>query len=135
GGVQPPGTGGAFTDRLRNIINRASGGAASGQIQVIGETKIIADERTNSLLIFASKSDMAIIKKIISQLDVVLAQVLIETVIIEVTLGPDSRNFGFSYLQHPKTAGNFTGVGSAGAGQFLNPGSFAGSLGTNATSG
>src|SRR4029079_15408317 len=115
---------------LRNIIQRAS---ASGQIQVIGETKIIADERTNSLLIFASRSDMEIIKKIISQLDVVLAQVLIETVIIEVTLGPDSRNFGFSYLQHPQTSGNFTGAGGGGAGQFLNPGAFASTVGTNAT--
>jgi general secretion pathway protein D len=121
-----------FSGRLRNIIQRASG---TSQIQVIGETKIIADERTNSLLIFAGRSDMEIIKKIISQLDVVLAQVLIETVIMEVTLGPDIRNFGFSYLQRPQSSGNFTGVGSAGAGQFLNPGSFAGAVGTNATSG
>src|SRR4029079_3940181 len=116
---------------LRNIIQRAS---ASGQIQVIGETKIIADERTNSLLIFASRSDMEIIKKIISQLDVVLAQVLIETVIIEVTLGPDSRSIGFSYLQRPQTSGNWTGVGTAGAGQFLSPDSFL-SGGTNGLAG
>jgi len=132
GGAAAGGTGGAFTDRLRSIIQRAS---TSGQIQIIGDTKIIADERTNSLLIFASRPDMDIIKKIISQLDVVLAQVLIETVIIEVTLGPDSRNFGFSYLQHPQTAGIFTGVGGGGAGQFLNPGAFAGTVGTNATTG
>ncbi len=127
-----PGTGGTFSDRLRSIIQRASG---PGEIQVIGTMKIIADERTNSLLVFAGRQDMDTIKKIISQLDVVLAQVLIEAVIIEVTLGPDSKDFGFSYLQHPQTVGKWTGVGSAGAGQFLTPGSFAGAVGTNAASG
>src|SRR5204863_3235190 len=119
-GVQGTTPGGAsdFSGRLRNIIQRAS---ASGQIQVIGDTKIIADERTNSLLIFASRSDMEVIKKIISQLDVVLAQVLIETVIIEVTLGPDTKNFGFSYVQPPRNLfGNTLGEGAGGAGSFLN---------------
>src|SRR5262249_10326157 len=97
-GGTTPGTGGTFSDRLRSIIQRAGGGGGQGDIQVIGTTKIIADERTNSLLIFASRSDMETIKKIISQLDVVLAQVLIETVIIEYTLGPDTKSFGFTYV-------------------------------------
>ena len=66
-------TGNNFTQRLQNIINRASN--PQGEIQVIGQTKIIADERTNSLLIFASKEDMKTIKEIISKLDIVLPQV------------------------------------------------------------
>src|SRR6185295_2631853 len=107
GGTSPQGTAGAggnsFTDRLRNIINRASTGA-TGTIQVIGETKIIADERTNSLLIFASREDMKMIKEIIAKLDVVLAQVLIEAVIISVNLN-NSHDLGFSYLQHQKSLG------------------------------
>ena len=77
------GAGSSFTQRLQSIINRAS---ASGEIQVLGQTKIISDERTNSLLVFASKEDMKIIKEIVSKLDVVLAQVLIEAAIIEVDL-------------------------------------------------
>ena len=130
-----PGTGGTFSDRLRSIIQRAGGGGA-GEIQVIGTTKIIADERTNSLLIFASRTDMETIKKIISQLDVVLAQVLIETVIIEYTLGPDTRNVGFSYVQSPRNlAGNIAGEGAGGAGQFLNRGFTAISGGTNSSGG
>ena len=139
-GTQPgvgttPGTGGTFSDRLRSIIQRAGGGGA-GEIQVIGTTKIIADERTNSLLIFASRTDMETIKKIISQLDVVLAQVLIETVIIEYTLGPDTRNFGFSYVQSPRNlAGNIAGEGAGGAGQFLNRGFTSVSGGTNSSGG
>src|SRR5437879_13328581 len=84
--TSPGAAGASFSDRLRNIINRAS---TSGDIQVIGQTKIIADERTNSLLIFASREDMKTIKDIISKLDIVLAQVLIEAVIIEVQLAND----------------------------------------------
>lgn len=126
-----PGATGSFTDRLRNIINRAS---VSGDIQVLGETKIIADERTNSLLIFATREDMKMIKDIVSKLDVVLAQVLIEAVILEVQLGPDTKSFGFSYLQRPQTAGDFTGVGAIGR-PFFTPGDFITGGGTNGGSG
>lgn len=101
-----PGT--SFTDRLRNIINKAS---SSGEISVLGQTKMIADERTNSLLIYASREDMKIIKEIVAKLDVVLAQVLIEAVIVEVTLG-DQQDIGFSYLQRPQSSGGVTGAGA-----------------------
>ncbi len=56
------------------------------QIQVFGQTKIIADERSNSLLVFATRQDMETIKNIIAKLDVLLSQVLIESVIMEVSL-------------------------------------------------
>jgi general secretion pathway protein D len=107
--TQQQGTGNNFTQRLQNIINRAS--SATGEIQILGQTKIISDERTNSLLIFASKEDMKTIKDIISKLDVVLAQVLIESAIISVTL-TDSRDLGFSYLQHPQNVGSWTPMAS-----------------------
>ncbi|HSU56258.1 MAG TPA: secretin N-terminal domain-containing protein [Candidatus Dormibacteraeota bacterium] len=123
----PGGTGSTFTDRLRNIINRAS---TSGSIQVLGETKIIADERTNSLLIFAAREDMKMIKEIIAKLDVVLAQVLIEAVVISVSLD-NSKDLGFSYLQHPKTSGNLTGVGAINNKNFLSRDDFNIGGGTN----
>jgi len=144
-GVQPPGmtspqgvgnpsSGNSFTDRLRGIINRA---ANSGEIVVFGQTKMIADERTNSLLIYASHDDMKTIKEIIAKLDVVLAQVLIEAVIIEVTLN-DSRNLGVSYIQgHPQGIGNyFQGIGAINNGNALSQGSFGaiGAATTNALS-
>jgi type II secretory pathway component GspD/PulD (secretin) len=92
------GAGGAgrssFANRLNAIVNRAAG----GDITVLGQTKIIADERTNSLLIFASKQDLISISNIIAKLDVVLAQVIIEAIIIEVNLG-DDFNLGFNYSQ------------------------------------
>ncbi|MEY2428734.1 MAG: ral secretion pathway protein, partial [Verrucomicrobiota bacterium] len=130
GGVAQPG-GSTFNDRLQNIIRRAS---ASGEIQILGQTKIIADERTNSLLIFASKADMDMIKDIISKLDVVLAQVLIEAIIMEVSLD-DSKNIGVSYLEKkPHGVGNyFSGVGAINNGQFLTANNFSGL--TNVTGG
>jgi general secretion pathway protein D len=129
-----PSTGNSFTDRLRGIINRA---ANAGEIVVFGQTKMIADERTNSLLIYASKEDMKVIKGIIAKLDVVLAQVLIEAVIIEVTLN-NNRDIGFSYIQgKPQGIGNyFQGIGAINTGNALSQGSFGtiGAATTNALS-
>ena len=101
----------SFADRLRGIVNQATQRGA-GDIVILGTAKIIADERTNSLLIFASKSDLTTISNIIEKLDVVLPQVLIEAIIMEVSLG-DRLDYGFSYLQRATTsAGDFTGIGA-----------------------
>jgi general secretion pathway protein D len=113
----------SFQNNLQKIIKNA---ASAGEFQILGQTKIIADERTNSLLVFANDQDMAMIKNIISKLDVVLAQVLIEAIVMEVSLG-DNRNIGISYLQNKQQAGSFTGTGglnnlSSSAGSFLNGG-------------
>ncbi|HEX4644183.1 MAG TPA: secretin N-terminal domain-containing protein, partial [Verrucomicrobiae bacterium] len=110
GGLNNTTRGTSFQDRLRNIVQKAS---STGDFQILGQTKIIADERTNSLLVFAGKQDMKMIKDIIKKLDVVLAQVLIEAIIMEVTID-DSRNIGVSYLQrNPSSVGNyFTVVGA-----------------------
>ena len=117
-----PGTAGSFTDRLNRIINKA---ATAGEITVLGQTKIIADERTNSLLIYASRDDMKTIKEIVNKLDVVLAQVLIEAVVVEVSLN-NSTTFGVSYLENkPHGFGNsFIGQGGINNGNVLTPGSF-----------
>lgn len=90
--------GSSFTDRLRNIVQRA---ATSGDLEILGKTKMIADERSNSLLVFATRQDMEMIKTVVSKLDVVLSQVLIETVIMDVNLN-DSLAYGVSAGQPPK---------------------------------
>lgn len=121
----------SFQDRLSNLVKKAG---AQGDFQVLGQTKVIADQRTNSLLVFASKQDMEMIKKIINQLDIVLAQVLIEAIIMEVNLD-NSHNVGVSYVQNnanPSKIGNyFQGLAGLNNGAFLNNGSFATSVGTN----
>lgn len=124
----------SFASRLNNIISKAASGQG-GDIFVLSQAKIIADERTNSLLIFASRSELNTISNIISKLDVVLAQVLIEAIIMEVKVG-DNLNYGFSYIQkNPTDFGNVaTGIGAIRTVPFLNGGAF-GNLATNAASG
>lgn len=117
-GAQP-----SFTDRLQNIIKKAST-TGSGDVVVLGPTKIVADERANSLLVFASKTDMAIITNIVAKLDVVLPQVLIEAIIMDVSLS-DGQSMGVSYLQRPQQVGSyFTGVGGLNNVGFLSANSF-----------
>ncbi len=120
----------SFQDRLRSIVNRAATGAG-GDIVVLGQTKIIADERTNSLLVFATKGDIETITNIIAKLDVVLAQVVIEAIIMEVSLD-NTLNYGVSYLQsQPRGNNYFSGIGAINNGPFLKQNNFA-SLGSNA---
>jgi general secretion pathway protein D len=131
-----PNTGSSFQQRLQSIINKASGGGQQDQIQVFGQAKIIADSRANALLVFATRQDMISIKHVINQLDVLLSQVLIEAVIMDYSLGPNSFTFGLSAAQNPHTfSGNSTN-GITGGGGIVNGPSFlnlaSGSFGTNA---
>jgi general secretion pathway protein D len=133
-------TGGTtFQQRLQSIIQRASSGGQQDQIQVFGQTKIIADQRSNSLLIFATAADMERIKAVVAKLDVLLAQVLIESVIMDVGLN-HSWNLGVSVAQNPKTfKGNSTNIlnNIIGGGGMNNGQAFydflTGSLGTNSS--
>ena len=108
-----PSSGNSFQQRLQSIIQKAAGGAGQqDQIQIFGQTKIIADERSNSLLVFATRQDMDTITNIISKLDVLLSQVLIESVIMEVSLGKGIST-GVSAVQNPSaiSSPNFKGGG------------------------
>jgi general secretion pathway protein D len=132
------GSGNNFSQRLQSIIQRASaGGGGSDQIQLLGPTKIIADERANALLVYATQQDMKTIKDIVAKLDVLLPQVLIESVIMDVSLG-NSWNFGVSVAQNPKSFSGGTPPNSySGGGGFNNGQSFFdfvnSTLGTNST--
>ena len=96
-GMAPGATGGTFTDRLRSIISKASG---SGDFQIIGPNKILADENSNQLLVFATREDMKMIKDIISKLDTISPQALIEALILEVTLSDDfDLSFDYAYFE------------------------------------
>lgn len=114
----------SFQNQLQRIIARASGtGGGQDQIQVFGQTKIIADTRSNSLLIFATRQDMDAITNIIAKLDVLLSQVLIESVIMEVSLG-HNWNLGVSAVQRPQQFNDSSVVGGGimnnGNGSFLD---------------
>ena len=60
--------------------------------------KVLADKRINGIVVMARKADMRAIREVIDNMDVKLSQVLIETVIIEVTLG-DELNTGIDWVQ------------------------------------
>ena len=80
---------------------------------------------------------MKMIKKIIRELDVVLAQVLIEAVYLDVSLD-NSKSLGISFSQNPSTRGSLTGAGgyvTSGASSFPGSGTTSISSGTNASSG
>ena len=143
-GAQPgatPGT--SFQDRLRQIVNKAAG---ASELQLLADARIVPDERSNSLIVYASKQDMQMLTNIVSKVDVLLAQVLIEGVVLSVSLN-DENNLGISWLQKPVSFGNNTvgtGVINNGPGfltnianiasiaSSLSPGfSYFGSLGKN----
>ncbi|TVR50728.1 MAG: type II secretory pathway, component PulD [Puniceicoccaceae bacterium] len=69
--------------------------------QFSGFMTIVADERSNALIVSGTRNDLALISDIIKHIDILLAQVRIEVIIAEVTLsnrhqrGMDS--FGISY--------------------------------------
>jgi general secretion pathway protein D len=126
-----------FQNRLNQLVGSvAGGGGGAGQVQILGETKIIADERTNSLLIFANREDMKTIKEIVKKMDVVLAQVLIESIILDVSLG-DGQTLSVSSARRDQNGDDrFASLMNNGLG-FLN---FAGntnisSIGNNAPGG
>ena len=150
GGAQNPNgtpTGGStFAQRLNKIINNSGsstgGGGGQDQIQLFGQTKIIPNASSSTLLVYATRQDMAMIHDIISKIDVPLSQVLIEALIIDVTLG-DDFNFGIAVKQNPKTffnPNNSTNILNtfAGAGGMKNGSSFlnflSNAVGTNGAS-
>ena len=71
--TQPPSR--EISAAAKNAIGRLS-----------ADTKILSDERTNSLLLMGRRSDIEALKVVISDLDVMLEQVLIETMILSVGL-------------------------------------------------
>jgi general secretion pathway protein D len=105
----------SFQSRLNQIVNKAT----KEEQQVLENANIVPDERSNKLLIFANKRDMAMITNIVSKVDVLLSQVLIEAVILEVTLG-DTLTYGVSAAQRGKQfTPNFFGAGAMNNGQPL----------------
>ncbi|HKS36622.1 MAG TPA: secretin N-terminal domain-containing protein, partial [Verrucomicrobiae bacterium] len=119
-GAQPGATtpGASFQNRLNQILNRAAG---ESTVEVLGDARIVPDERSNSLIVFANKQDIQMITNIVSKVDVLLAQVLIEGIVMSVTLN-DSQAIGVSWLQNPKRFNqDVIGGGGINNGQgFLN---------------
>lgn len=102
----PTTAGQSFQSRLNNA---GRGGAAGGGLGTLGElmqnANITADQRSNSLIVYARKKDIAKIKEVVSKVDTLLAQVLIEAIIMEVSIN-DTLNYGVTAGQRPKQFGS-----------------------------
>ncbi|MCH8551439.1 MAG: type II secretion system secretin GspD [Natronospirillum sp.] len=81
-----------MAELLRGLGSESSNGA-NGEGQRRTELSILADEELNALIVRAEPDDMSEIKRIIDQLDIPRAQVLIEAAIVEVS-GSLSEQFG-----------------------------------------
>ncbi len=68
---------------------------------------ILADDRTNSLVVMAPAADMDSLRSIITQMDIQLSQVVIETVIVQVTF-EDSQETGMDWVQRAMLSGRTT---------------------------
>jgi general secretion pathway protein D len=89
-GAEPEGREGlarAVREIARTTGTEISAAAQSAIGRLSADTKILSDERTNSLLLMGRKSDIEALKKVIASLDIMLEQVLIEAVILSVGLG------------------------------------------------
>ena len=68
--------------------NQRTGEAKAGELSK-DNTTVLADKRINGLVVMTNKELVPVIEQIIESMDIKLAQVLIETVIVEVGLGDD----------------------------------------------
>lgn len=80
-----------------NALPSASQASIENLNRLSEDTKILADERSNSILLMGQKADIAAIKEVIKSLDVMLEQVVIEAAIFEIGLS-DSLRHGIDWL-------------------------------------
>jgi len=91
----------------------ASATAQSGAEEFSQGVTVVADTRSNSLVVSGTGDDLRLLKALIGQIDVVLAQVRIEVVIAEVSLG-DSTSTGIEQLGLIITGSKLTGFSAGG---------------------
>jgi general secretion pathway protein D len=95
------------------ISGGVSGGGAAvdtGLLEFAQGVRILPDPRTNSMLVMATKEDMARIEKLIRSVDTPVAQVLIETVIAEISLN-NNLDIEVSAFKRPFQSGQVKQTG------------------------
>jgi general secretion pathway protein D len=74
--------------------------------------RVIADPRQGSILVLGTASDLELVEMIIPEIDLALAQVMIESIIVEVTLD-NNAEFGVNILQREWEKGSNKGGGAS----------------------
>ena len=80
---------------------------------ISANTRILSDQRTNSILLMGRRQDIEALRRVVESLDVMLAQVLIEAVILEVNLN-EGLEYGIDWLQRSFTVSDVERVGPGG---------------------
>ena len=95
-----------FIDQQKAL---SSGKGAEGKTKIgqlsAENIKILADKRSNALIMMASKGDLLTLKDLLKNMDVMLSQVLIEAVIMQVTLDKTLER-GVDWVQRSMIAYN-----------------------------
>jgi general secretion pathway protein D len=109
----------------------AEGKSKIGQLSA-ENIKILADKRSNAVIMMASKNDMLTMKDLLKSMDVMLSQVLIEAVIMQVSLDK-SLERGVDWVQRSMIAYNKENYGRDGQFAFAGAGGGGKSTPLNAT--
>jgi len=132
GAAQPGTQQSQFQNRLNQIVSNITGGRA-GSAPLLGEAKIIPYERSNALLVLANKTELAMLTKLLKEIDVPQQQVLIEALIFETDL-TNTRDVSFGMGQKTAAPGaTFSGKG--GINSIINFSTNTTVLGVGATTG
>ena len=118
--------------RTEQALPRAAEAAAEPGMSKVGELnkdniKLLADERTNALIIMASKGDMATLHAIIEDMDIMLSQVLVETVVLRDRPFSDKLTTGIDWVQRTFIVGDgdnmiaYAGRGGGGMAAPIDP--------------
>lgn len=119
-----------FAERLRQPPAASASAPGEPGKSRVGELskdniKILGNKRNNAVIIMASRADVAALKEIIRSMDIMLSQVLIETVVLDVSLN-SGIDTGIDWIQ------GLTEAGKAGSkiGKILYAGGGGGGKGT-----
>ncbi len=108
----------------------AAAGALEGFLEYPEGVRIIPDQRTNSLMIVATRKDMQRLRELIRTIDTVVPQVLVEVIIAEVNLD-QGLELGVEMVKRMFTEGQVTQTGATSTGRPPKPadlGSLSGEL-------
>ena len=132
GGANAGGAPGGAVPAPAAVAAAAVVGAASDSEEFSSYLTIVADERSNGIVVAGTPNDIKLVKSLVDRIDVLLAQVRIEVVIAEVTLTNDSAS-GISSLGLDVKDNKLVGFGASGPGVAL--GGSATTSGTTTTAG
>jgi len=123
GGINQPGSAvntGSFQNRF-NAMGRGGAGGGSGYgglSELLQTVSITADLRSNSLIVYGNKKDIAKLREVLVKVDTLLPQVLVEAIIMEVNIS-SGWNYGVSAAQRTAQFGD--NANNRGGGVINNP--------------